>query len=93
VQNASADCLLPAAMHALASKEEVAFGPITLCGKGIEIKGDLKRWRDVEKAYVGNGHFHLEYNDSSQKSYPLSEVPNYVLMLAILHEQLGDRLG
>ncbi len=93
VQAASASALLPGALHALESKEPVAFGPIRVVSKGLEIKDELTRWRDIERANVGNGHLYVETAQGKQLDYELRVIPNYTLLLAVLKEYLGDRLS
>jgi hypothetical protein len=89
VQRAVAMTQLSKARQAMKSSE-VKFGPVTVGPKGIALNKKWVGWDWVEKTLIGQGHFIIRSREGQNYSCPLKEVPNYLVLFILIHEQLGD---
>lgn len=81
----------PLLTQARADLEEggVKFGPLTLTPTGIEGKGFSDAFESMKRLTVSNGGLTWYTKSGFQRGYPLHEIPNAHVLLALLAEGQG----
>ena len=69
----------------------VQFGPVRLTTETINLGSKTREWEEVEKVFVGSGALGLRTRNGQSDSCKLKDIPNYVVLWALLRERLGDR--
>jgi hypothetical protein len=67
-------------------KDGVAFGPIELDDEGVTVEDDFYPFEDLRQTRVRNGHILLYFPRKRKYEYPLSEIPNYLVLFGLLDE-------
>jgi hypothetical protein len=67
-------------------KKAREFGPARLKDAGVEVNGRLFRWKEIQWLAVENGELVCHYSCKQWRPVPLSEIPNYQLLLALVDE-------
>jgi hypothetical protein len=86
VMASTANALLAKARPRL--KDGVRFGPVELDDEGVTIKGDFFPFRELRQTRVRNGWVIFYFPRKEKYEFPLSRVPNYLVLFALL-EELG----
>jgi hypothetical protein len=85
VQRATSAILYPSARAAMLGTG-ADFGVFRLSREGLTIGSETVPWATLSKVWAGNGY--LGWNDTRgyQRSFPLQEIPNYLVVLRLIEE-------
>lgn len=85
VQQASAERLLPAARAAL-DRSGAIFGRIHVSREGLTVGHEVTPWAAMNQVWVGNGYLGWYDTRGYKREFPLKDLPNYRVLLALLEE-------
>lgn len=87
--------LLPPELEALDDGELLRFGRVRVSSRGIEGEKEILRWRDVKDVTLdtkaGQIVIAKEGKWLAWAKYPINEVPNYHVFLALARDELANR--
>jgi hypothetical protein len=105
VQRQAAAALRPACWESV-ERGGAEFGPVRVTATELVVGEDRLPWEEVEAVWVGRprsalkawltdvdtDQFGWQGSGRRGRSIPLDGIPNYQLLVELIHERIGDRL-
>jgi hypothetical protein len=82
----TSNTLLSRAREQMKDKDGVDFGPVEFHSDGVTIDDDFYPWDELRQTRVRNGHIIFYFPRKQKYEFPLSQIPNYLVLFGLLDE-------